>query len=214
MVRELSPMQIDDIKEIVIPGQEDTFIRVNKLERDSYSGQVFQQNVKINDFLHRSLPGIGLVLMTVLELYSMDELEIEPTASPDKHTEINRIIDERLDLHSLVNKVVDGKMMQRDAVNQLFMGKLNQLYKEHQEIKQDHKEIMAEKEESKPSVVVVLAPRKSLPLSDFVENRKNKLGKKEHFIQMQKSEQVSCADCGKIIFSEGALFRLHMFWRR
>src|SRR5271157_2094248 len=50
LVRELSPMQIDDIKEIHIPGQEDTFVRVSKLERDSYSGQVFQRNVKINDF--------------------------------------------------------------------------------------------------------------------------------------------------------------------
>jgi hypothetical protein len=204
LVRELSPMQIDDIKEIHIPGQEDTFIRVNKLERDSYSGQVFQRNVKIGDFLHRSLPGLGLVLMTMLELYSMDDLEHEPSLNSDKHSEINHIIDERLNLHSLVNKVVDGKMMHRDAINHLFMDKLNQLYKEHREIKQDHEEIMAPKEEPKPAAVIVLNPKKNRPLSDFVENRKKKLGKKEHFIQMQKSEQISCPDCGNIIFSEGA----------
>ena len=30
LVRELSPMQIDDIKEIHIPGMEDTFVRVSK----------------------------------------------------------------------------------------------------------------------------------------------------------------------------------------
>ena len=31
LVRELSPMQIDDIKEIHIPGMENTFVRVSKL---------------------------------------------------------------------------------------------------------------------------------------------------------------------------------------
>ena len=35
LVRELSPMQIDEIKEIQIPGKEDTFISVSKHERDS-----------------------------------------------------------------------------------------------------------------------------------------------------------------------------------
>src|ERR1700678_3028539 len=89
LVRELSPMQIDEIKEIVIPGKEDTFIRVNKLERDSYSGQVLQRNVKIGDFLNRSLPGIGLVLMTLLELYNFEDLEKESSISQDKHSEIN-----------------------------------------------------------------------------------------------------------------------------
>lgn len=204
LVRELSPMQIGDTKEIRIPGKEDTIVITTKHERDSYSGQVLQNNVKINDFMHRSLPGLGLVLMTMLELYSMDDLE-QDSVSENKHSEINRIIDERLSLHSLVNKVVDGKMMQRDAINHLFMDKLNQLYKEHQEIKQDHKEIMDEsKKEPKPTAVIILQPKRSLPLSDFVENRKKKLGKKEHFIQMQKSEQVSCPDCSNVIFSEGA----------
>lgn len=195
LVRELSPMQIDDIKEIHIPGLEDTFIRVSKLERDSYSGQVFQKNVKINDFMHRSLPGLGLVLMTVLELYNFEDLDKEQSISADKHSEINRIIDERLNLHSLVNKVVDGKMQQKDAVQQLLMARLTEEFAKE-------KAIAKPKEEPKP-VVIVLQPKKR-PLSDFVENRKKKLGKKEHFIQMQKSEQVSCPDCGNIIFSEGA----------
>jgi hypothetical protein len=95
-------------------------------------------------------------------------------------------------------------MMQKDAIQHLFMDKLSQLYKEHGQIKQDHKEIMTSKEEPKPAAVIVLQPKKSRPLSDFVENRKKKLGKKEHFIQMHKSEQISCPDCGNVIFSEGA----------
>jgi len=195
LARELSPMQIDEVKEIQIPGQEETFIRVNKLERDNYSGQIFQRNVKINDFLHRSLPGLGLVLMTVLELYNFEDLEKEPSISPDKHSEINRIIDERLNLHSLVNKVVDGRMQQKDAIQQLLMAKLTEEFAKE-------KAMAKPKEEPKP-VVIILEP-KNRPLSDFVESRKKKLGKKEHFIQMQKSEQVSCPDCNNVIFSKGA----------
>lgn len=201
LVRELSPMQIGDTKEFKIPGKEDTLVVTTKHERDSFSGQLIQNNIKINDFLHRSIPGLGLVLMTMLELYAMDDLEQEPISS-DKHSEINRIIDERLNLHSLVNKVVDGKMMQRDAVNSLFMDKLNQLYQEHSKIKEDHRETMAESKESKPTTVIVLQPKKSLPLSDFVENRKKKLGKKEFSIEMAKSETVDCPDCGQTVFNK------------
>ena len=198
LVGELAPMQIDEIKEIVIPGREDTFNRVNKLERDSYSGQVFQRNVKIGDFLHRSLPGIGLVLMTMLELYSMDELEKEPSISQDKQSEINRIIDERLNLHSLVNKVVDGKMQQKDAIQQLLMARLTEEFAKEKAAAQPV-------EAPKPPVVIILDHKKSRPLSEFVENRKKKLGKKEFSVEMTKSEIVDCPDCGQNIFNKSGI---------
>jgi hypothetical protein len=201
LVRELSPMQIGDTKEVKIPGREDTIIVTTKHERDSFSGQIIQRNVKINDFLHRSIPGLGLVLLTMLELYDFEDLE-QDSIQPDKQAEINRIIDERLNLHSLVNKVVDGKMMHRDAVNHLFMDKLSQLYKEHEKIKEDHKEIMAE---PKPSAVIVLQPKKSSPLSDFMEGHKKKLGKKEYSIEMTKSETKDCPDCGQTIFNDSGI---------
>lgn len=201
LIRELSPMQIGDTKEIKIPGKEDTTVITTKHERDSYSGQVLQNNVKINDFLHRSVPGLGLVLMTMLELYDMDNL-IEPISAPAiDESEINRIIDERLNLHSLVNKVVDGKMMQRDAVQHLLMSKLNELSQEHKKISEEHKEMVKPKEESKP-IVIQLAPKKTRPLSDFVENRKKKLNKKEFSIEMKKGESFDCPDCGNLIFNE------------
>ena len=205
LCRELAPMQIGDTKEIRIPGKEDTVVSTTKHERDSYSGQVIQNNVKINDFLHRSLPGIGLVLMTVLELYNFEDLEKEPISTPDKHAEIQRIIDERLNLHSLVNKVVDGKMQQKDAINQLLMDKLSQLYKEQEQIKQDHKEIMAPKEEPKHTAVIVLKPNKVRPLVEFVEKRKKRLDKKEFSVDICKSETVECPDCGQTIFNNSGI---------
>ena len=237
LVRELSPMQIDEIKEIPIPSRDDTFIRVNKLERDSYSGQVFQRNVKIGDFLNRSLPGLGLVLMTMLELYSMDELEKEPSISEDKQSEINRIIDERLNLHSLVNKVVDGKMQQKDAIQQLLMARLTEEFvKEKTDHEQTRTKLAAtgvaalgyvkpgevkqgdyahsaslddvmrlkQKSDEAPKVII-LEPKKSRPLSEFIENRKKKLGKKEFSIEMAKSETVDCPDCSQTVFNKSGI---------
>jgi hypothetical protein len=231
LVRELSPMQIGDTKEIKIPGKEDTIIITTKHERDSYSGQVLQNNVKINDFLHRSVPGLGLVLMTMLELYDVDGFEEAP-ASKVNESEINRIIDERLNLHSLINKVVDGKMMQRDAVQQLLMAKLNEEIVKEKKKNKDIAEVRAMQEKSTPqsdeyfrgmtnglevantianekepefvehSKVIPLVPKKSRPLSEFVENRKKKLNKKEFSIEMKKGESFDCPDCGNLIFNE------------
>jgi hypothetical protein len=203
LVQELSPMQTDDNKEVKIPGKEDTTVMVTRHGRDDFSGQVIQNNVKIYDFLHRSIPGLGLVLLSVLELYNIDELT-EKAPEPSKEIEINRIIDERMSLHSLVNKVVDGKMMHRDAVQQLFMAKLNQLQSEHKQSVEDRKEIVAPKPtpEDEPAhvAVITLAPKKR-PLSEFVESRKKKLAKKEFSIEMAKSETRNCPDCNGEIFN-------------
>jgi len=199
LIKELSPMQIGDTKEVIIPGKDETKVVVTKHERDSFSGQVLQNNVKINDFLHRSIPGLGLVLLSVLELYDIDSLENHVSTLSDKQSEINRIVDERLNLHSLVNKVVDGKLMQRDAVQQLLMSKLNQMHQEHKEIREEHKEIMAPKKEVPFTIIKLDAAKKKLPLSDFIENRKKK---KEYFIKMEKSETINCQDCGQLIFND------------
>ena len=49
-----------------------------------------------------------------------------------------------------------------------------------------------------------MSNKKGLPLSDFIESRKGKLEKKEHHFQLEKSETVSCPDCGQSIFAAGA----------
>jgi len=167
----------------------------------------------------------------MLELYDMDNLE-SPSVDPSKESEINRIIDERLNLHSLVNKVVDGKMMQRDAVQQLLMSKLNEEIAKEKKKNADIAEVRKIQEQSTPqsdeyfrgmtnglevantivnekepefvehSKVIPLTSKKSRPLSDFVENRKKKLGKKEFSIEMKKGESFDCPDCGNKIFSD------------
>jgi hypothetical protein len=200
LIKELTPMNIDEVKEIKLPVASDSLMRVSKHGPDVYSGEIIDRNKKLTEFKLRPIPGIGLVILSAYELYSVDDLEESPKPHPQE-SEINRIIDERLNLHSLVNKVVDGKMMQRDAVQQLFMAKLNQLSQEHQKISEEHKEMSKPKEEVKPTVIV-LTSKKKLPLADFVENRKKKLGKKEYHFEMAKGETFQCPDCGNTIFNE------------
>ena len=221
--RELSPMQIGDTKEIKIPGKEDTVVITTKHERDSYSGQVIQNNVKINDFLHRSLPGLGLVLMTMLELYDFEDLDRKHATDQDQETKIQKIVEDRLQLFSLVNQVVDGKLMQRDAVNQLFMAKLNEELANEKEKNHKIAEIRKISESSTPNPSeyhrgmtngievantiandkepVFLEPKKKRPLADFIENRKKKLNKKEFTIEMSKGETFDCPDCGNTVFN-------------
>lgn len=61
---------------------------------------------------------------------------------------------------------------------------------------------MAPKKDT-PTIIVMESKKKTLPLSDFIENRKKKVEKKEHHFALHKSETVNCPDCGKIIFSDG-----------
>jgi hypothetical protein len=203
LIRELSPMNIDDIKEIKLPVASDSMMRVTKFGPDVYSGEIIDNNKKLTEFKFRPIPGIGLVILSAYELYDMDRLEESSPITPDKQAEINCIIDERLNLHSLINKVVDGKMMQKDAVHQLLMSKLNELQQEHKEIKKEHEEMAKPKEEPKPTVIVLEQKKKPLPLSNFVENRKKKLAKKEYHFSLEKSESIRCPDCWNTIFSEG-----------
>lgn len=194
LIRELMPMNMEDTKEVKLPVASDSLMRITKFGPDVFSGEIIDGNKKLTEFKFRSIPGIGLVIMSAYQLYSMDELEKEPSVSQDKQSEINRIIDERLNLHSLVNKVVDGKMQQKDAIQQLLMARLTEEFRKEK--------VVAPKEEPKPSAVIILQPKKVRPLSDFVENRKKKLGKKEFSIEMAKSEKmVDCPDCGQTVFN-------------
>lgn len=201
LIRELAPMKIGETKEIPIPAIGTVILRASKHERDSISGELIQDNNKITEFLNRSIPGIGLVLMSALELYDADSLDNKPPMEPGKTLEIDKMIDERLNLHSLINKVVDGKLMERDAIRQLSMVRL------HEMMAAPKPEPIVEKaEEKKEPIPVELKPaKKKLALQEFVENRNKKLSKKEFSIEMIKSESIDCSDCGQTIFGDSGI---------
>lgn len=233
LIRELTPMQIGESKEIHIPCEKETILKLTKHERDVYTGTVDQENKVIVDFKYRSIPGIGLVIMSALELYNVEELHETPVAAPDITQKVQQIIDERLALHDLINKVVERKLTEKDAIQQLLLAKLNDFAKKANNIAELDKiaRVSAPMEDpyfrgmangmavanatvndKEPDFIE--SPKENLkkskkisPLGGFLEQRKSKtsLKKNEFSIQLAKGEHVSCPDCRGNIF-DGQIF--------
>lgn len=227
LIRELVPMEIGETKEIHLPVTTVPAIaRVTKHERDVYSGDVEQENKKVVDFKFRSIPGVGLVIMSAFELYDMDSLVNEHIRQKpvdiDQNlvSKVQSIIDERLALHDLVGKVVDKKIMEKDAIQQLILARitedldtekkkktvaqLSELARTTAPMSDPYFQGMANGVEVANAVVndkepnFVEAPKKGSPLKEFLDKRKKK---PEFSIQMAKGESVDCPDCGKNVFN-------------
>lgn len=208
LVRELTPMNIGETKEISLEGlHEKSLLRVTKHERDVYSGEIEEGNKKLTEFKFRSIPGVGLVVMSAFELYHFDEVEKDNYVETENHNELQRMIDERLSLHSLVGKVIDNKLMERDAVHELVLAKLTEAIqkvniKVNAAIESSHIAHQTATEANIRAKIATAKARKQRPLEEFLEKRKQP---KEFAFQLAKGESVSCPDCGKGIF-DGNVF--------
>jgi len=223
LIRELAPMNIGENKEVKIPVPGNAVLKATKHERDQYSGEVVEDHKILVDFKFRSIPGLGLVIMSAFELYDSQELHKESPVAQDIEQKVQKLIDERLALHDLVEKVVEKKLAHQQATHNFFLMKLTE---ELEAEKKKHKQIadlrhLAEHSapQSEPyfrgmtngievaNAVVhkkepnfVEAPKKKgSPVKDFLESRKLKKG--EYSVHMAKSEKVDCPDCGKNIFN-------------
>lgn len=201
LIRELTPMELGQTKEVQIPDASDVIMNVTKHERDVYSGDIKQDNKVIVDFKYRSIPGIGLVIMSALELYDVNSLKPnEPAESPDISEKVQKMIDERLSLHDLVNRVVDQKLAQKDAVQQLILARITESLKPAPVVHVPTEHLQG------PASIMEMSekPKKGSPLGSFLEQRKTK-PKKEVTFTLAKGEHVNCPDCGGAIF-DGQVF--------
>lgn len=230
LISHLAPMQIGETKEIRIPLQHgQPLLRVTKHEKDVYSGEIEDSTEKYTDkkvaeFKYRSIPGVGLIVMSTFELYNVDDLTKKPSheVSQDLSDTVQKLIDERLAMHDLIGKVVDKKIQERDAIQQLILAKLSAnnsakapLTDNYQEAKQDLKEKIVDAalktvptSEDCPIQDVLDTVVKGSPLGKFLDKRKKKAlrePKKEYAVGMTKGEQVNCPDCGQNIF-KGEVF--------
>lgn len=227
LIRELTPMQIGEHKQFILPvGLPEAKVLIDKHERDVYSGEIQQDNKRMVDFKYRSIPGVGLVIMSAFELYDMDKLE-EPKQelAVGAEEKIQKLIEERLALHDLVNRVVDNRLAQKDAIHKLMLMKLTEELEAARKARRDisnlteiskdnahHNEYfrgmangmaVADATVNKKEPEFVDAPKKKgSPLKGFLDSRKNKA---EFSIELAKGENVHCPDCGKNIF-DGKLF--------
>jgi hypothetical protein len=229
LIQHLTPMEIGQTKDIPLEitqsNPPDGILQVTKHERDVYSGHIESSTEKypvkvVAEFKYRSLPGVGLIIMSTFEMYDAHDLEKEsPQATPDMQQQVQRMIDERLALNDLIGKVIDKKLAERDAIQQLILAKLavpnvapkEPLTDHFQEAKQDLKEKIVDAalkatptSEDCPIQEVLDEVRKGSPLGRFLAKRKKKALKEpkhEYAVEMVKGENVSCPDCHQNIFN-------------
>lgn len=225
LIKELTPMAIGDNKDIELQVEGGATLNAQKHERDVYTGNIKQGSKIIVDFVNRSIPGIGLVVMSTFELYDVNQLSENMSSSNDHKMDdkVQKLVDERLALHDLIGKVIDKKLMEREAIDKLVLMKLTDAVvkeKKVSEITKIHQEGTPQTDEyfrgmtngmkvaesvlteEEPSFVEPMK-KGSKKLQEFIELRKTK--KNEFSIQMAKGETVDCPDCGKHIFN-GSIF--------
>lgn len=197
LISELVPMEINAHKDVKLPFGKSAYIRLNKNAADDFTGSVYSDNKLVYDFKNRSIPGLGIILLSTFELYDMEDLSKPQKESEDIDKKVQKLIDERMELHSLVNRVVEDKLAQREAIHKLMMNKLNEAIKPSEPVAP----IAPKAIEITPKDIVKkeVNPNKGSPLKSFLE-RKKKQKPKEYNVEMTKSETISCPDCGQTIF--------------
>lgn len=189
---ELSQMKENEGKRVKLPVEPEATLDITKHSNDVYSGDIVQSGKIVTTFKNRTLPSVGLVIMTSFELYDLNDLDrINLDLKSDKalniEKEIEKAIDERFKIQDLVSKLVDKKISERDAIEEVVKMKMSKLIFENSANAEGHL-----KEKVKKS---------QLKLKEFL-NKTNSKKAKIHNIKIEKSEKVTCPDCGKKIFDQ------------
>jgi len=155
LIRELSGLSVGQNKRVELFVASGAFLNATKHEHDVYSGDVEQNGKKLTEFKFRSLPGVGLVIMSTFELYDMENLINSPVQSPeaapqsdDVGLKIQQMIDERLALRDLVERVVDKKLSEKEAIHSMLLMKLTEELKKERENNHKVAELKRAQEES------------------------------------------------------------------
>lgn len=117
----LTPMEVNGVETFQLPFKraENSSILVNKLASDVYSGEIIKDNEVVYRFKYRSIPGLGLVILTTFELYDIND------ASPsileeNKEKALSDMIDDKVKLRSMIEDIVEEKISQKEAVGQII----------------------------------------------------------------------------------------------
>jgi hypothetical protein len=192
----------------------DAVLHVNKISNDVYTGDIVSKGKRITEFKYRSLPGIGLILMSTFELYDMDDLgkiRNEKTED-DKIDKLQDIIDERLKLNALVRSVVDQRISEREAIQQIVNDRLSEQfeYEDEEEEEESFEEPLHSEEEDSVEILedskedIMDSQAKKSKLKEFLDNREKK---RQEQVELDKSE-IGCPDCGTNLYKGEGHFKL------
>jgi hypothetical protein len=165
LVQHLKPLKAGESKDIPwhLEDGRTHNLHINKISSDLYSGQITGEGKVLAKFGYRSLPAVGLVIMSTYELYDKETNKQDLQNPQINYDKVQQIIDERIRTQCLVEDVVNRKLSERDALHQLIMQKIQDYFRSSEAVKQsiltqdDHEEkaqkaqLFASEEESEES---------------------------------------------------------------
>jgi hypothetical protein len=227
LVQHLKPLKAGQTADIPWPSDSGAMhnIHINKISSDLYSGQITGEGKVLAKFGYRSLPAVGLVIMSTYELYDKETNKQDLQNPEINYDKVQKIIDERIRMQALVEDVVNRKMSERDAIQQLIMQKINDYLRSSENIKQsspseqvakpvtDLKESemeTTEEESDEPEVDEIDVDKEVMEEAENTkESKKHKLKefldkkvKKAESISFVKKE-ISCPYCATKIYKGG-----------
>ncbi len=185
--------EINDVIDLDLPWALNAKLHANKLGADNYSGEITKDGKRLYEFQHRSMPSIGLILLSVFELYDIELLneikqkQKEEQPVQDRLERLQDVIDERMAMHSLIKDVVDKRISEREAIGRLIKERLSDHIAETQAKAEEPKEESPMEDNSKSK------------LRQFLENRERK---RSDSVELDKSEDIKCPDCKTTIYKK------------
>jgi hypothetical protein len=127
----LRPMSIGENKNVKIPVGIDAILRVTKRDSDVYVGDIIKEGKVVCLIKNRSIPGIGLSIMTTFEMYYPEDLDsnINPI-DDDTSSKMQRVIDRKIYASSLASEVANDNMSQKEAVEKMIKDRLADILSE------------------------------------------------------------------------------------
>lgn len=213
LVANLKPLEEGGNVELHLPFANATMY-VTKFTHDVYMGEIIENGKVKAEFKYRSLPGIGLILMSTFELYDIPQSSQVEAQHENKINKLQEIIDDRLKLHSLIRDVVDQRISEREAIQRMIADRLPQQFSYEEdsddiEESEDEEElsidISDEEDEEEPKEDIMDNLSKKSKLKEFLENREKKRQEK---VELDKSEHISCPDCKTNLYKGEDFFKL------
>ena len=230
LISHLKPLEVGGILDIELPFCEGQ-LHINKLTHDVYGGYIACRGKKEAEFKYRSLPSIGLIILSTFELYDMADIENVSyevkESEEDKYRKLQDLIDERLKLKCLIQSVVDQRISERDAIKQLIADKLAEQVEslqneeiEDEEIEDEESDVEGDVEgeplESEDELDIEIKDESGETMEELSKNKKSKLKeflqsrekKRQEKVDLDKNEEISCPDCGTNLYKGENHFKL------
>ena len=197
----------------------DATLEVTKIGADTYNGVIHSKGKINNEFNYRTIPAIGVIIMTTFELYDLKDLPVQDESKQDNIDKLQKLIDERLYLRNLISMVLEEKLSQKEAIERFMSQKIGNMFHilpPKEEVSQEEEEEEIDEEDSEEIEQSELSDEDEIQGNltedevkeikvDIKKDKKNKLkefleSRKEHTKKVQiKKEELVCGDCGSKI---------------